>query len=99
MNEISTILIEQINRAGPIRISDYMEICLMHPKCGYYSKKDPFGTKGDFVTSPEISQVFGELLGLCLAQNWLDQGTPPFALVEAGPGRGTLMADILRATK
>ncbi|MFL2788365.1 MAG: SAM-dependent methyltransferase, partial [Paracoccaceae bacterium] len=99
MNEISTILIEQINRAGPIRISDYMEICLMHPKCGYYSKKDPFGTKGDFVTSPEISQVFGELLGLCLAQNWLDQGTPSFALVEAGPGRGTLMADILRATK
>ena len=99
MNEISTILLKKINRAGPIRISDYMEMCLMHPKYGYYSKNDPFGTKGDFVTSPEISQVFGELLGLCLAQNWLDQGTPPFALVEAGPGRGTLMTDILRATK
>ena len=84
---------------GPMRISDYMNICLLHPKFGYYSKKDPFGTKGDFVTAPEISQVFGELLGLCLAQNWLDQGMPPFALVEAGPGRGTLMADILRATK
>jgi len=99
MNEISTILLEQINHNGPMPISDFMETCLMHPKYGYYSTRDPFGTKGDFITSPEISQVFGELIGLCLAQNWLDQGEPPFSLVEAGPGRGTLMADILRATK
>ena len=55
MNEISTILLEQINETGPMPISDYMNVCLMHPKYGYYSKKDPFGTKGDFVTSPEIS--------------------------------------------
>ncbi|MDH3263154.1 MAG: SAM-dependent methyltransferase, partial [Paracoccaceae bacterium] len=65
-----------------------------------YATRDPLGAKGDFTTAPEISQMFGELLGLALAQSWLDQGSPaPFLLAELGPGRGTLMADALRATK
>jgi len=80
-------------------IADYMATCLMHPEHGYYATRDPFGSGGDFTTAPEISQMFGELVGLSLAQCWLDQGSPnPFVLAEAGPGRGTLMADILRAT-
>ncbi|ARE42169.1 hypothetical protein RGUI_4028 [Rhodovulum sp. P5] len=74
--------------------------CLLHPEHGYYSTRDPFGAAGDFTTAPEISQMFGELLGLWLAQVWLDQGAPArVTLAELGPGRGTLMADILRATK
>lgn len=81
-------------------VADYMAACLMHPEFGYYATRDPFGAGGDFVTAPEISQMFGELLGLCLAQVWLDQGRPArFLLAELGPGRGTLMADVLRATQ
>jgi len=90
----------RIAATGPITLADYMATCLMHPEMGYYATRDPLGAAGDFTTAPEISQMFGELLGLCLAQTWLDQGRPaPFALAELGPGRGTLMADILRATK
>ena len=75
-----------------------MQSCLLHPKWGYYTTREPFGEKGDFTTAPEISQMFGELVGLSLAQSWLDQGAPsPFTLAELGPGRGTLMADVLRA--
>ena len=60
----------------------------------YYAGKDPLGSAGDFVTAPEISQMFGELVGLALAQAWLNQGAPArFTLAELGPGRGTLMAD------
>ncbi len=99
MTKLLNILLSQIRQTGPITIADYMKTCLLHPNYGYYSKQDPFGANGDFITSPEISQMFGELLGLCLAQNWIDQGMKPFALVEAGPGRGTLMIDILHATK
>lgn len=81
-------------------LADYMAVCLMHPEFGYYATRDPFGARGDFITAPEISQMFGELLGLCLAQVWLDQGRPArFLLAELGPGRGTLMADVLRATQ
>lgn len=90
----------RIHASGPIRISDYMADCLLDPDYGYYATRDPFGTKGDFITAPEISQMFGELIGLCLAQCWLDQGSPErFTLAEMGPGRGTLMADLLRATR
>ncbi|SFA98991.1 SAM-dependent methyltransferase, MidA family [Poseidonocella pacifica] len=90
----------RIAEQGPITLADYMAECLMHPQYGYYSTRDPFGTAGDFVTAPEISQVFGELIGLSIAQSWLDQGAPPaFVLAELGPGRGTLMADLLRATR
>ncbi|MEJ1991217.1 MAG: SAM-dependent methyltransferase [Maritimibacter sp.] len=94
------LLSARITASGPISLAEYMAECLMHPEHGYYSTRDPFGTAGDFTTAPEISQMFGELIGLALAQNWRDQGAPaPFTLAELGPGRGTLMADTLRATK
>jgi NADH dehydrogenase [ubiquinone] 1 alpha subcomplex assembly factor 7 len=93
-------IIRRIRLDGPLRLSDYMADCLLHPTLGYYTTRDPFGAAGDFITAPEISQMFGELIGLCLAQSWLDQGGPsPFTLAELGPGRGTLMADVLRATR
>jgi len=92
-------LLRQISVDGPLTIADYMQTCLLHPDHGYYTTRDPFGTAGDFITAPEISQMFGELIGLSLAQCWLGQGAPsPFTLAEIGPGRGTLMADLLRAT-
>lgn len=100
MTALADLLIETITKTGPITLAEYMRECLLHPKFGYYSTRDPFGTKGDFTTAPEISQMFGELLGLCLAQTWIEQGSPKgFVLAELGPGRGTLMADVLRATK
>ena len=93
-------LINRIAAHGPISLGQYMGDCLFDPDDGYYATRDPFGTDGDFVTAPEISQMFGELIGLCLAQAWLDQGRPTlFALAELGPGRGTMMADILRAAR
>jgi len=93
-------LIERIARTGPMTVADYMTECLLHPEHGYYTTGDPLGGAGDFITAPEISQMFGELLGVWLAQVWMDQGAPsPFNLVELGPGRGTLMADALRATR
>jgi NADH dehydrogenase [ubiquinone] 1 alpha subcomplex assembly factor 7 len=100
MTALAAILKARIAASGPISVAEYMTECLLHPVHGYYSTRDPFGAAGDFTTAPEISQMFGELLGLCLAQAWLDQGSPaPFTLAELGPGRGTLMADALRATK
>ena len=100
MTALADILQAEITASGPMRLDAFMAACLMHPRHGYYSTRDPFGEQGDFITAPEISQMFGELVGLCLAQTWLDQGAPnPVALVELGPGRGTLMADALRATR
>ena len=99
MNALKPLILAQIAAHGPMRLSDYMALCLLHPDHGYYITRPPFGTAGDFITAPEISQMFGEMLGLCLAQSWLDTGAPPaFTLAELGPGRGTLMADVLRAT-
>ncbi|MEL7257214.1 MAG: SAM-dependent methyltransferase, partial [Pseudomonadota bacterium] len=99
MTALGDLLKAQIAATGPMRLDTFMAACLMHPEHGYYITRDPLGAAGDFTTAPEISQMFGELLGLCLAQTWMDQGAPErFALVELGPGRGTLMADILRAT-
>lgn len=100
MSKLGDLLARQIAVTGPISLADYMADCLLHPAHGYYTTRPPFGAAGDFVTAPEISQMFGELLGLCLAQAWLDQGAPSrFSLVELGPGRGTLMSDVLRATR
>jgi len=97
---LKALLAARIAAQGPITLADYMADCLLHPSYGYYATRDPFGAAGDFTTAPEISQMFGELLGLALAQCWLDQGAPaPFTLAELGPGRGTLMADLLRATR
>ena len=100
MTPLAKILARRIATTGPISIADYMTECLLHPEHGYYTTRDPLGVAGDFTTAPEISQMFGELIGLSLAQSWLTQGRPdPFVLAELGPGRGTLMADALRATK
>ena len=93
-------LLARIAQDGPMTVADYMTDCLLHPTYGYYTTRDPLGAQGDFTTAPEISQMFGELIGLSLAQSWMDQGHPGhFVLAELGPGRGTLMADILRATR
>ena len=83
---------------GPLGIADYMSHCLADPEHGYYATRDPLGSAGDFVTAPEISQMFGELIGAWLVHAWRAAGAPAAAiLAEAGPGRGTLMADIMRA--
>jgi NADH dehydrogenase [ubiquinone] 1 alpha subcomplex assembly factor 7 len=85
---------------GPISVATFMRLCLGHPVHGYYTTRDPFGRAGDFVTAPEISQMFGELIGLWAAAVWQLMGAPArLALVELGPGRGTLMADALRAAR
>jgi NADH dehydrogenase [ubiquinone] 1 alpha subcomplex assembly factor 7 len=74
-----------------------MKECLLHPTTGYYMKKDVFGAKGDFTTSPEISQVFGELLAVWVLADWMAGGEPhPCQLIELGPGRGTLLKDMVR---
>lgn len=100
MTPLYQIIARQIAQTGPMPLKDYMTLCLSHPEHGYYISRDPLGAGGDFTTAPEVSQMFGELLGLALAQAWLDQGAPkPFLLAELGPGRGTLMADVLRAAK
>ncbi|WP_372603772.1 class I SAM-dependent methyltransferase [Actibacterium sp.] len=100
MTELTQLLLRRIAKTGPISIADYMADCLLHPRHGYYATRDPFGATGDFTTAPEISQMFGEMIGLWLAQVWIDQGRPaPFTLAEIGPGRGTLMADILRVAR
>lgn len=100
MTPLAQLLARRISATGPISIAEYMTECLLHPQYGYYTTRDPLGAAGDFTTAPEISQMFGELIGLALAQAWLDQGQPgSFTLAELGPGRGTCMADILRATR
>ena len=91
---------EIIAHEGPISIERYMALALTHPTKGYYTTHDPFGVEGDFVTAPEISQMFGELIGLWAAPVWTQIGAPvPVHLVELGPGRGALMADALRAAR
>ncbi len=81
-------------------VADYMRLCLTHPQHGYYTTRDPFGSSGDFVTAPEISQMFGELIGLWMASVWQQMGAPEnVRVIELGPGRGTLMKDVLRAVR
>ncbi len=91
---------ELIAQEGPMTVERFMSLCLSDPAHGYYMTRDPLGLGGDFTTSPEISQIFGELIGLWAVQFWADMNTPPVIhLVEMGPGRGTLMADALRAAR
>ncbi len=98
MTPLHDIIAARIREGGPMPVAEYMALCLSHPEHGYYITRDPLGKAGDFTTAPEISQIFGEMIGLWLAQAWMDRGSPaPFVLAELGPGRGTLMADILRA--
>lgn len=97
---LGALLRRQIALSGPLSLADYMAQCLGHPRFGYYITRDPLGQRGDFTTAPEISQMFGELLGLWAAQCWLHMGAPKTLLfVELGPGRGTLSADALRAAQ
>lgn len=87
-----------INKEGPITVARFMAEALGHPTHGYYRRGDPIGATGDFITAPEVNQAFGELLGAWCAVVWEGMERPsPIALVELGPGRGTLMADALRA--
>lgn len=89
-------LVRRIRETGPISVADYME----EASAAYYGARDPFGVAGDFITAPEISQIFGELIGLWCADYWQRSGAPdPVLLIELGPGRGTLMADALRAAR
>ncbi|MEM9107355.1 MAG: SAM-dependent methyltransferase, partial [Pseudomonadota bacterium] len=86
-----------IRHNGPISIAEYFSLCVGDPEHGYYSTREPFGPAGDFTTAPEISQLFGELVGLSLLLAWQAKDRPQeVRLVEIGPGRGTLMADVQR---
>lgn len=98
MSALADILVARIDAEGPLSVADYMATCLAHPQWGYYLRRDPLGAAGDFITAPEISQMFGELLGLWASAVWQSMGQPTdVVLAELGPGRGTLMADFLRA--
>jgi NADH dehydrogenase [ubiquinone] 1 alpha subcomplex assembly factor 7 len=98
--ELGRLIARRIALTGPISIADFMTEALGHPRLGYYRRAMPVGAAGDFTTAPEISQMFGELIGAWLAERWLAMGRPsPVRLVELGPGRGTLMVDALRATR
>lgn len=89
-----------IETAGPLSVFDYMALCLADPQHGYYMRAEPFGAGGDFITAPEVSQLFGEMIGAWLVHAHAASGAPEkFHLVELGPGRGTLMADILRVAR
>jgi SAM-dependent MidA family methyltransferase len=86
-----------IRTNGPISLTDYFALCLADPEHGYYRTRDPFGRAGDFVTAPEVSQLFGEMLGVFLVHAWQKHGAPAdVRIAEIGPGRGTMMADMLR---
>lgn len=104
MNAEGTPLEQHLKRLiradGPLRFDRYMELCLGHPEHGYYRKRDPFGRSGDFITAPEVSQMFGELIAVWCVDAWDALGQPAdLAVVELGPGRGTLMSDVLRALR
>lgn len=100
MTALERLIRELIAAEGPLRLDRYMALVLGHPQHGYYMTRDPFGAAGDFLTAPEVSQVFGELIGVWCVAAWQGLGAPsPFALVELGPGRGTLMSDALRASR
>ncbi|MEF3366992.1 class I SAM-dependent methyltransferase [Methylocystis sp. 9N] len=100
MSALSEEIAAMILHDGPITLERYMALCLSHPRYGYYMTRDPFGAAGDFVTAPEISQMFGELLGVWTSEAWRAAGgVSPARLVELGPGRGTLMSDVLRVAR
>lgn len=97
MTRLEKRIAELISALGPIPVSEYMALCLFDPRDGYYTTREPFGTKGDFTTGPEISQMFGELIAVWLYEAWRALGRKmPVTVAEIGPGRGTLMKDMLR---
>lgn len=94
---LARLIAERIGQQGPITVAEYMGLALGHPEHGYYIARDPFGAEGDFTTAPEVSQMFGEMIGAWLVDIWLQSGRPDSVkFIELGPGRGTLAADILR---
>lgn len=96
--ELSARLVRHIRAHGPMTIAAFMAMALHDPQAGYYARRQPLGTAGDFITAPEISQIFGELIGLWCADLWQRMGSPdPVVVAELGPGRGVLIADFLRA--
>ncbi len=100
MNPLAGYLTALIREEGPISIARYMAEALGNKDHGYYMTRDPLGRRGDFITAPEISQIFGELIGLWCASSWRAMGAPdPVIVAELGPGRATLMADALRAAR
>src|SRR5581483_4803707 len=97
LNPLAERLAKRIVATGPITVAEYMTAALVDPQHGYYRSADPLGRSGDFITAPEISQIFGELIGAWLIDCWDKLGRPnPVRLIELGPGRGTLMQDALR---
>jgi NADH dehydrogenase [ubiquinone] 1 alpha subcomplex assembly factor 7 len=100
VNPLEEVLARRIRMQGPLTVGEFMAEALGHPEYGYYATRDPLGRRGDFVTAPEISQIFGELIGVWCVDLWDRAGRPaPFILAELGPGRGTLMGDALRAAR
>jgi NADH dehydrogenase [ubiquinone] 1 alpha subcomplex assembly factor 7 len=96
--DLGALIATQIRANGPITVADFMQLCLSHPRHGYYRSGTAIGASGDFVTAPEISQIFGELIGFFVVNLWQQLRQPPgFTLLELGPGRGVLMDDALRA--
>ena len=97
---LETEIRRRIEAAGPMPVDDYMALCLADPEHGYYMTRDPLGRRGDFITAPEVSQMFGELIGLWMTTVWKQMGSPPQVnIIELGPGRGTLMKDAMRAAQ
>lgn len=94
--KLHDIIVAHIDQYGSMPLGQFIEYAMTHPEYGYYTNKDPLGSAGDFTTAPEISQVFGELIGAWAVDIWMQLGHPEFNLIECGPGRGTLMADIMR---
>lgn len=100
MTPLARKIAEEIRVDGPIGLDRYWNLALFDREHGYYCAREPFGRSGDFITAPDISQMFGELIGAWIAAAWREHGSPsPFLLAEIGPGRGTLMADILRTLR
>ena len=100
IDSIEDILKQRILDNGAISLSDFIDIALYEPTYGYYMTRDPLGVSGDFITAPEVSQMFGEMIGAWIADIWNKMEQPKkIHLIECGPGRGTLMSDILRITR
>ena len=100
MNELQNSIIEKINlNNGFITLDKFIKICMYDRNYGYYLKNSPIGKKGDFITSPEISQLFGEMIGLYIFDYWKNNINNNVNLIELGPGKGTLLSDILNITK
>ncbi len=100
MTPLEADIRRRITAAGPMPVGEFMSLCLTHPEHGYYVTRDPLGRRGDFTTAPEVSQMFGELIGLWMVTVWQQMGAPETVhVIELGPGRGTMMSDAMRAAK